>query len=274
MPRSRRNGLCPGFTLIEIVIVIAVLSLFVILCWTLLSGWMGTSVVGIWRSTVSKELGTMSATLRLDMGKASYPSAVTPEDTLVADREEFFIKILGSDAGDEVPDWDGDEWDGFRVNKAGPGRTGAFDAAEEPVLEIIQGTPGKARIPGFGDEPVKATKVTYFLKGGEGVRGAGKYCNAVKNLWIRTESGTIDAETFDPDTAAFTYDGARTRKLIQGVNCILMGVPTGSLSGDASEPTSSPAIKVKILVVEPQKGKTKLDVTVTGSGQTGVKFGP
>jgi len=273
MSSHRRRSLCPGFTLIEIVIVIAVLSLFVILAWTLLSGWMGSGVTSIWRQTCSRELGTLSSTLRQDLSKASYPSAVTPENTFIASREEFFIKILGEDAGDEVPDWDADAWTDFKVNKVGPGKAGAVDPAEEPVLEIIQGTPGKARIPGFAAEKVKATRVTYFLKDGARVFGKAKYCNAVKDLWVRQESGELGAEDFDPDAASFTFANARTRKMVQGVNCILMGVSNGSLSGDASEPTSSPAVKMKILCVEPSDGKAKISVTVTAGGQTGVKFG-
>ena len=268
---SRRSrGKSPGFTLVEIVIVIAVLSLFCILCWGLLSGWMGTSVTGIWRQNANKELGTLSAGLRLDLSKASYPSAVTPEDTVVAAKEDHFIHLKGAEA--ELPDWDKDDWTDFKVVMAGPGKAGAFSAAEETVLEIIQGTPGKTRIPGFPDSPVKATKITYFLKGGESIRGKGKYCQAVKNLWRREESGTVEADSFTVDST-FSYGDGRTRKLIQGVNCVLMGVSNSSLSGDKSEVTSSPAVKIKVLCVEPHKGKAKLSVTVTANGQTGVKFG-
>ncbi len=231
---------------------------------------MGTSVTGIWRQSASKELGTLSAGLRMDISKASYPSAVTPEDTIVAAADTHFINLVGAEA--ELPDWDGDDWSDFRVTMAGPGKTAAHSADEETVLEIIQGTPGKTRIPGFADADVKATKITYFLKGGEGVRGKGKYCNAVKNLWVRTETATQDPDSFGVDTT-FSYGNARTRKLVQGVNCILMGVASSSLSGDQSEVTSSPAVKIKILCVEPHKGKAKLSVTVTANGQTGVKFG-
>ena len=272
--KIRRDPRPPGFTLIEVIIAVAVFSVFCGLCWSLLSGWMGSSIVGVWRQTTNKQLSTLSASLRQNIDKASYPSCMTPESTIVAEKEEHFIKIIDNDASSELPDWDGEEWNDFRVAMAGPGKDGSHDPAEKKILEIIQGSPGKSRIPGFTNAPVKATKITYFLKNGESVRGRGQY-SAVKNLWIRQETATIDSDDFDEDST-FSYGNPKQRKLVHGVNCILSGVAEDALaggSGDASAVTSTPPIKIKILCVEPHKGRSKLSVTVTAHGQTGVKFG-
>lgn len=265
----RRRGF-GGFTLIEIVIVMAVLSLFCILAWQILSGWMGSGVTGIWRQTTNKELGTLAAQLRSDLGKGSYPAAVTPEDTVVAQTDEYFITIMGS------PDWtgpdsEGDPWDAMSVAAFGPGADGALDTAEEPFLVISQSSPGKSRIPGFPDTPVEVVRVTYYLAGGAPVYGAGKVCKAVKDLWIRTEKGQADAGSFT-NTSSVSVGNGVTRRLVQGVNEVLVGVATDSVSSGASDPTSSPTVKVRILCVEPAKGKTKLATVVTSQGQTGVKF--
>ena len=269
MRKNRR--FLSAFTLMEVVVGIAILSMLSIIAWSLLSGWMGTSIVGIWRATTNKALGIASTHLRNEISKASYPSAVTPEDTIVAYSEEYFTTLYGSDPGSDIPDYDGDEWEGYRVSMVGPGRDGDGDSAEEPVIEVYQGLPGKARIPGFEESDVGLTKITYFLKGHDRVIGKGKICNGVKSLYVRRETGSVTADGYTTDTA-ISLEGGSVKLLVSDVNCVMMGVPEDAVSGDASDLTSAPAVKLKIFCVEHQKGKANISVTLNAAGQTGVKF--
>lgn len=261
-----------AFTLMEVVIGMALLSMLSVISWTLMSGWMGTSVVGIWRQHTNKSLALVSTSIRTSLGKSSYPSSVTPEDTVVAYSEDYFINLLGEDPGSDVPDLDGEDWSGYKVVKAGPGKDGAADEAEEVFLEIYSGSPGKARIPGFDDSDVGLTKVSYLLKGGDSVRGKERICKGVKSLYIKTSSGSVAADGYVTDTA-ITLAEDNEKLLATDVNYVLMGVPESCLSGDASPLTSQPAVKIKIFCVDHQKGKAKLSVTIDCSGGTGVKFG-
>lgn len=267
-PRRLRTP--SGFTLIEILVAILILSVFCILAWDLLAGWMGKSVVGIWRHTANKQLEVASATLRQDITAGSYPAKITPEDNEVAQREDFFLTICGP-TGYTGPDWEGDDWAGWEVATFGPAKTGARDAAEVPVLEIVQSNPGRARVPGFPDVAVTSKKVTYYLADGANVFGREKYCQALKDLWVREETGSSPAEAFTSDST-LSFSGGRQRKLVQGINEILVGVRSECLSGGKSQPTSYPSVKVKLLCVEPSDGKAKLSVVVSANPQTGVRF--
>ena len=175
-----------AFTLIEIVIGMAILSMLSVIAWSIMSGWMGTSVVGIWRQHTNKALAIVSTSIRAHVNSASYPSSVTPEDTTVAYTEDYFITLIGEDPGTDIPDFDGEDWAGYKVVKAGPGKDGDADSAEEVFLEIYSGSPGKARIPGFDETNVGLTKISYILKGRQAVVGKARICKTVKSLWVKT----------------------------------------------------------------------------------------
>ena len=127
-----------AFTLMEVVIGAAILSMLSVISWTLMSGWMGSSVVGIWRQHTNKALAIFSTNVRTDLSKASYPSSVTPEDTIVAYTEDYFITLVGEDPGSDLPDLDGEDWAGYKVVKAGPGQDGDADAdTRVPAVDEI-----------------------------------------------------------------------------------------------------------------------------------------
>ena len=260
-----------GFTLIEIVIGLAILVMLSMIAWQILSGWIGTSVIGIWRQHTNKALGLVSTRIRSEVGKTSYPSSVTPEDTVVAFTEDYFITLYGEDPGSGFVDFDGDSWEDYRVVRGGPGKDGALDTAEEILFELYQGSPGKARIPGFTDSDVALKKITFYLKSGDRIVGKGKRAQAVKSLFMRTESGSVISDGYTTDTNIDLGDAVE-KQLASDVNCVLMGVPTSSISGDASDLTSAPTVKIKVICVEHQKGKSFLSVTINAGGQTGVKF--
>lgn len=261
-----------AFTLMEVVIGMAILSMLSVISWSLMSGWMGTSVVGIWRQHTNKSLAIVSTSLRTHISKASYPSSVTPEDTVVAYTEDYFITIFGDDTGTDLPDLDGEDWAGYKVVKAGPGKDGAADEEEKVFLEIYSGSPGKARIPGFDSSDVGLTKISYLLKGGDTVLGKGRIAKAVKSLWVKTEKGSVAADNYVTDTD-ITLAQDSLKMLASDVNYVLLGCPETALSGDASELTSQPAVKIKFFCIEHQKGKSKLSVTIDCGGGTGVRFG-
>ncbi len=263
MRRSR------AFTMVEILITALVLSVFLILLWEFVSRGSSSGVVNIWRQSGLRELQNLAGLIRKDIQRSSFPSAITPERVIVASREEYFLRI-GSGGTPELPDWEGDEWEGYKVVAVGPGKDG--DAVERELFSVVQSTPGKSGIPGFPEQPVRAKRIRYVLRGGREVYGKSARGRWVQELYRIVEEAEEEAESFREDTS-LSFRETSCRLVAHDVNLVLIGVPEDYESSMASGGDSvSIPVRVKILMLEPSSGKAAVSVAVTSQTNVGVAF--
>lgn len=264
-----------AFTLVEILIGLAVLLLFVGIIWQLMSGWMRDTSIGIWREKSSQEVQRATARVRKELESASYPTANTPEAVVCANAESHFL-VINPDGGGAAytggAAWDEENWTSHEQYKAvlfGPGNG---EGAEELVLlTMVKGTPGYARVPGFPDRPVMAERVRLLLTGKKPVfyKGEKGPYRFVQKLVVEVTPGApADPESFkEDDEIAFSGEGTR-RVLVEDVNAVIAWAE--NLEGEKTDPESYVPVGLKFLCVETGRGRATLTGRVLAEPKTGV----
>jgi prepilin-type N-terminal cleavage/methylation domain-containing protein len=83
-----------GFTLVEILIATAVMSLAAFVVYEIFYSGAKTTAVGMWRSHSTQELRNGLRLIREDLARATYPSKVTDSGTEWPDRDSHHCKII------------------------------------------------------------------------------------------------------------------------------------------------------------------------------------
>ena len=273
MPASVRRR--SAFTLMEILIGLAVLLLFVGIIWQLMSGWMRDTSIGIWRETCSQSVQRATARIRKEIESASYPTANTPETVVGANGEAHFLVVNPEGGGTAYTGgeaWDEETWAAKTKVKAvlfGPGTGG--EAEETVILTLVKGTPGYARVPGFPDRPVTGERVRLLLTGKKVVRykgDKGPY-GFVQDLVLETTPGApSDTESFAED-AEIDFSGASKRQvLVEDVNAVIAWAE--NLDGEKTDAESYVPVGVKFLCVETGRGRATITGRVFAEPKTGV----
>lgn len=273
----KRRGRRRAFTLMEILIGMAVLMVFMGIVYTIWSRMSGSGAVGIWREQTHRDFSRSMLRLRKAIEEASYPHGVTPAGSSTAENEGYFVTV-GADGTDgcklEHPHATGYRCRSFTA-------TGADD---QVLLVIYKSNAARKGISGIPDQKGKVQRIEFRLRGGEVVRGASSRLPAgsrVKNLVVGTSEEEYEIPdsymSAGPDTPCITVDSAAYAPAapdaftpIQNhVSQVQICVP---MSGAKTAPDEHPFIELAITCVEPHEGRTIITNELKAKPHTGVKF--
>ena len=267
-----------GTTLVEILIAVGVMSLFVVLLYTLMGQLSSSGSVGIWRENTSRELRTATMRLRKVVGDTSYPHGVTPISNGTAKHEGYFVAIASggdSSCSLEEPHSSGYQCRNFKA--AGVGE-------EQVLLSCVHSTQARKGISGMPDQKGKVTRYVLALRAGENVRGRHRRAEAgdtVKDLCLGTAESEFDVDgdflSKRPDEPCITTDSAaylpgepdEWKTLCHGVAAVQI---CAAMSEAQSEPESTPFVEICLTCIEPHEGKAMIRETIKVRPQTGVKM--
>jgi prepilin-type N-terminal cleavage/methylation domain-containing protein len=296
--KSRRQR--PGFTLVEIIISLAVMLVLTYGVYSMLIQGTKTATQGIWRTTTGRRLQVGVERLRKALTAASFPAMVTPEFNLIDSDARHYI-VLGKGAGPvgrdleitEAQDQaDQDSTSGAEYYALGAGREGGADEngeAAQFVLAASSCTPSQKRLPGLPEQDGQAQTTVFWLSNARPVLRGGLFV-AVQDLMYATNKvayGTGDVLTTGNTIAVTGHPlgaiPANGKILIPDVNSVRIRVtyfdPAANAgagafveSTDPVSPDKKPTLELGIRCVDPDSGKAVLSKLLKVQCNAGLKF--
>lgn len=257
-----------GFTLIEILVGFAILVVFFVGVFTIVSKFSKAGTVGQWRSVANAQIRKSQVRIRQNIEGASYPMLITPQSNAQAVIPDHYVIINpeGSGAADD------NSTEVVRV--FGPGEeTLEPGNSDDVILQLIRSKPGREGLGNSGvlvDKPVEATQVKLVLRDHREIYG-GKY-KWCRNLYLLENFKSLAPAGFDA-ASPFDFAGGKSSqiRLANNVNEVRIAVPTDSLPGGTSSPDPA-LIEIQIRCVEPSEGKSEVISRIRAFPNAGVEL--
>lgn len=268
MQTIRRLRQQRGITLIEVLIGMLILSVFLVVIYTILSRFVKTGSVGQWRSTTSASIRRAQERLRQSLDAAAYPMLITPNSNDSSAIPEHFVLIRGG------------------YDDEGGTRTAVFGATDddtEPsgadvvIMSWIQGSPGRFGLGALPDKDVECVQTEIILRNPHRVNQSDTY-SWVQDLYLRRIETNQAPGSFDP-AVPYTFSGTPKETLmVRDVNEVRVSVQSEAFDGtdipDATSAEKKPSVNVRFICVETFRGHATLNGEVLAQPNARIMFQP
>ena len=259
MTDKRTRLRCVGYSLVEILVAVSILSFLLVLVYQILCGMLRSSTVTQWESVLTTQFTNADTRIRSYMDKSSYPSLLTPQGNAILNKTEpskagevFYLLFPGSPDGVEM--------------------TCDSVTDGQPLLSWYCCEPGQMGLEGLPDKPPTGTKVELVAKGKRRtkLKGIGIFDLHMNETPIGLAS---DLGSFLGTTSVRL--GSPTRSTLMIGDCrkvALRLIPRGSAK--ITLPFDERVhVEIEIFCVEPTQGNAERSRKITGQTNVGVRSG-
>ena len=257
-PRLTRSG----FTLIEILIALAILSLLLISVYEIMTNMIRSGSVTQWESVLTTEFNNADSRFRDFLNASSYPSLLTPQGNAVlkvqadGSPNPGFLLGFSADIGTEVV-----------VENSGSAASG-----EQKFLSWYRCVEGRQGVESLADQPTKCTKINLVAR----FKGKTRANNqSLFDLYMdESDLGAFptDFTAFMSTTAAPGAGAARSTKMVGDVHQIKTKLlpPQGTGTGTTTK-KDRVQVELQIICVEPSQGNAVRSRTIAAEANVGSK---